>query len=75
MASPSTVKAPSSLALLWLHEATRVYSDCLVDEDDIKKFRGLLAQIVKRRFPQFSLSSYVVSAAHKCRAKLAIICA
>ena len=39
---------------------TRRYSDCLVDEADVQTCRLLLAQVVKRRFPQFALSTYVV---------------
>lgn len=60
MADPTTIVTPAKLAMLWLHETFRVYSDCLVDESDQHLCRSLLVQIVKRRFPQFSLSGFVV---------------
>jgi dynein heavy chain len=59
MVSPTTMDSPAKIALLWLHETMRVYGDCLVNKADISTHRALLAQIVKRRFPQFSLSPYV----------------
>ncbi|XP_035799351.2 dynein axonemal heavy chain 11 [Amphiprion ocellaris] len=38
---PETVKESTDLALLWLHESCRVYSDRLVDVKDLQLFRKL----------------------------------
>nr|XP_020468391.1 dynein heavy chain 11, axonemal-like isoform X3 [Monopterus albus] len=41
LAGPESVKESTDLALLWLHESSRVYSDRLVDVKDLQLFRML----------------------------------
>lgn len=40
----------SDLALLWLHESSRVYSDRLVDDKDLNLFKKLLMETVHEYF-------------------------
>ncbi|KAF7658249.1 hypothetical protein LDENG_00015570 [Lucifuga dentata] len=47
---PETVKDSNDLALLWLHESCRVYSDRLLDVKDQKLFHRLLMETVHERF-------------------------
>ena len=41
---------PVSVVRLWLHEATRVYQDKLIDETDIKTYHKLVMEQVKKGF-------------------------
>ncbi|XP_008293045.1 dynein heavy chain 11, axonemal [Stegastes partitus] len=47
---PETVKESADLALLWLHESCRVYSDRLVDVKDLQLFRKLQMEAVHECF-------------------------
>ncbi|XP_069552287.1 dynein axonemal heavy chain 11 [Brachyistius frenatus] len=47
---PENVKESSDLALLWLHESCRVYSDRLVDDKDLQLFRKLQMETVHECF-------------------------
>ncbi|XP_028280327.1 dynein heavy chain 11, axonemal isoform X1 [Parambassis ranga] len=47
---PETVKESSDLALLWLHESCRVYSDRLVDVKDLQLFQKLQMEAVHECF-------------------------
>uniref|UniRef100_A0A665V5K8 Dynein, axonemal, heavy chain 11 n=1 Tax=Echeneis naucrates TaxID=173247 RepID=A0A665V5K8_ECHNA len=49
-AGPETVKDSTELALLWLHESCRVYSDRLVDDKDLQFFRKLQMETVHECF-------------------------
>ncbi|XP_068619246.1 dynein beta chain, ciliary-like [Battus philenor] len=42
------IKASSDLIRLWMHEATRVYSDKLVDDADNDTFNKLIAEVIKK---------------------------
>lgn len=45
-AEPDSMKESIDLALLWLHESCRVYSDRLVDVTDLQLFRKLQMETV-----------------------------
>ncbi|XP_047455882.1 dynein axonemal heavy chain 11 [Mugil cephalus] len=47
---PDNVKESTDLALLWLHESSRVYSDRLVDVKDLQLFRKLQMETVNECF-------------------------
>ncbi|TMS10512.1 Dynein heavy chain 11, axonemal [Larimichthys crocea] len=49
-AGPESVKESADLALLWLHESCRVYSDRLVDVMDVQLFRKLQMETVHECF-------------------------
>ncbi|GAA6224990.1 dynein heavy chain 11, axonemal-like isoform X1 [Lates japonicus] len=49
-AGPETMKDSTDLALLWLHESCRVYSDRLVDDKDLQLFRRLQMETVHECF-------------------------
>lgn len=42
------IKAQSELIRLWMHEATRVYSDKLVDSSDNENFAKLITDVIKK---------------------------
>ncbi|CAH0400414.1 unnamed protein product [Chilo suppressalis] len=42
------IKAQSELIRLWMHEATRVYSDKLVDSIDNENFNKLIVEVIKK---------------------------
>ncbi|XP_051263753.1 dynein axonemal heavy chain 11 isoform X2 [Dicentrarchus labrax] len=50
LAGPESVKESTDLALLWLHESCRVYSDRLVDVKDLQFFRKLQMETVHECF-------------------------
>ncbi|XP_055624142.1 dynein beta chain, ciliary-like isoform X3 [Toxorhynchites rutilus septentrionalis] len=52
-ANGETCPDPNSLIRLWVHEATRVYSDKLVEDRDIETYRKLRADVVKKSFEEF----------------------
>ncbi|KAM9352911.1 dynein axonemal heavy chain 11 [Symphorus nematophorus] len=49
-AGPKSMKESTDLALLWLHESCRVYSDRLVDVMDLQLFRKLQMETVHECF-------------------------
>lgn len=49
-AEPENVKEATDLALLWLHESCRVYSDRLVDATDLQLFQKLQMETVHECF-------------------------
>ncbi|XP_033023836.1 dynein heavy chain 11, axonemal-like [Lacerta agilis] len=49
-ASPDCVRAPIDLVHLWFHESSRVYSDKLMEENDIEHYNKVLIDTAKRHF-------------------------
>lgn len=49
-ADPESMKESTDLALLWIHESCRVYSDRLVDVTDLQLFRKLQMETVHECF-------------------------
>lgn len=52
-----SLKAPVDLVKLWLHEASRVYGDKLIEQKDMETFQKLKFEVSKaafevRMFPQ-----------------------
>ncbi|XP_075982942.1 dynein beta chain, ciliary-like [Anticarsia gemmatalis] len=47
------IKGSSELIRLWMHEATRVYSDKLVDSSDNDTFAKLIADTIKKNCEEF----------------------
>lgn len=50
--TPDVFKTPTSLCRLYMHEATRVYSDKLTEEKDIQTFHALITEICKKTFEE-----------------------
>lgn len=42
------IKLQSELIRLWMHEATRVYSDKMVDSVDNEAFQKLIMEVIKK---------------------------
>lgn len=49
-ALPDSIRYPSDLIHLWLHESSRVYSDKLMEEKDVELFNKILLDAGKRYF-------------------------
>lgn len=58
VAQPGQFDTPDKFVQLWAHESERVYADRLVTEEDTKRFRLMMQSQVKKRFPQYNISSY-----------------
>merc|ERR1719428_551498 len=46
------------LVLMWIHESERVYGDRLVSVSDLKKYRGLAADLCKKMFGKFNFAKF-----------------
>ena len=51
-ANPKSVKHPDELALIWCHEAQRVFCDRLIDTDDKAMFLKLLSEVTQSELHQ-----------------------
>ncbi|XP_066292954.1 dynein beta chain, ciliary-like [Branchiostoma lanceolatum] len=51
---PDCVKAPLDLVRLWLHEASRVYGDKLIEDKDMEAFAKLQVDYAKKYFEDMS---------------------
>lgn len=49
-ALPETIRYPTDLVHLWLHESSRVYSDKLMEEKDVELFNKILLDAGRRYF-------------------------
>ena len=49
-ATPECLKSPVDLVRLWLHEASRVYGDKLIDTKDMATFAKMKLEIAKSSF-------------------------
>ena len=48
--TPDCIKTPVELVNLWLHEASRVYGDKLIETKDMDTFQKLKFEIAKSGF-------------------------
>ena len=48
--TPDCIKTPVEFVKLWLHEASRVYGDKLIDIKDMDLFQNIKAEIAKTGF-------------------------
>lgn len=55
LTGPETLKESNDLAMLWLHETNRVYSDRLVDAKDLQLFLKLQTETVHECFKVYRL--------------------
>ncbi|XP_029686282.1 dynein heavy chain 11, axonemal isoform X1 [Takifugu rubripes] len=58
-ALPETIRYPSDLVHLWLHESSRVYSDKLMEEKDVELFNKILLDTGKRYFEGVDESMFI----------------
>ena len=49
-AMPDCAKTPVELVRLWMHEASRVYRDKLLDESDFELFDKVIKDCTKKTF-------------------------
>lgn len=55
-----TARTPIDLVRLYIHEASRVYRDKLVDNDDMEGFDNLIQDTVKKNFEVTVLSVFAL---------------
>ena len=48
--TPETIKTPMDTIRLWLHEASRVYADKLIEDKDMETFKKMKFDIAKGGF-------------------------
>ena len=48
--TPETIKTPMDALRLWLHEASRVYADKLIEDKDMDTFQKIKFEIAKIGF-------------------------
>ena len=48
--TPECIKTPVDLVKLWLHEASRVYGDKLIETKDMETFQKMKLDIAKAGF-------------------------
>ena len=48
--TPDCIKTPIDFVKLWLHEATRVYGDKLIDVKDMDSFKNIKADMARAHF-------------------------
>ncbi|TNN78182.1 Dynein heavy chain 11, axonemal [Liparis tanakae] len=58
-ALPESVRYPTDLVHLWLHESSRVYSDKLMEEKDVELFNKILLDTGKRYFEGIDESIFI----------------
>ena len=54
------LKAPVDFVKLWLHEASRVYGDKLIEQKDMETFQKLKVEVSKAAFEVYKLLQFVV---------------
>ncbi|KAI5736150.1 hypothetical protein M8J76_000441 [Diaphorina citri] len=58
-ASGDCVRSSSQLVRLWMHEASRVYGDKMVDKKDIETFNKMLVENIKKVFAEMPENEYM----------------
>ncbi|XP_029380608.1 dynein heavy chain 11, axonemal [Echeneis naucrates] len=58
-ALPESVRYPTDLVHLWLHESSRVYADKLMEEKDVELFNKILLDTGKRYFEGIDESIFI----------------
>jgi dynein heavy chain len=53
-AKPTEFVDAEKLVLLWVHESERIYGDRLVSVADLKKYRGIAAELSKKMFGKYA---------------------
>lgn len=75
--TPECLKTPVDFVRLWLHEATRVYGDKLIDVKDMENFKKMKYEIAKAAFEVRGLvanPSLLVKTASSLNTKLQSSC-
>lgn len=49
-ANGESIRDANQMIQLWVHEANRVYSDKLINEQDIESFNKIIADVIKKNF-------------------------
>jgi dynein heavy chain len=57
-ARPTEFVDGEKVVALWIHESERVYGDRLVSVADLKKYRGLCADLSKKMFAKYNFAKY-----------------
>eukprot|EP00929_Paragymnodinium_shiwhaense_P082767 TRINITY_DN4377_c2_g1_i1.p1 TRINITY_DN4377_c2_g1~~TRINITY_DN4377_c2_g1_i1.p1 ORF type:complete len:2551 (-),score=809.20 TRINITY_DN4377_c2_g1_i1:84-7481(-) len=57
-AKPQEFGDAEKVVCLWIHESERIYGDRLVSVGDLKKYRGLAAELSKKMFGKFNFSKF-----------------
>ncbi|KAL1129229.1 hypothetical protein AAG570_013758 [Ranatra chinensis] len=59
LSTPDCISSPSRFVRLYMHEASRVYGDKMVDSKDQETFRKILVECVKKVFTEMPESEYM----------------
>ena len=57
--TPECIKTPVDLVKLWLHEASRVYGDKLIETKDMDTFQKMKLDIAKAGFEASLYNNYL----------------
>eukprot|EP00928_Gymnodinium_smaydae_P048229 TRINITY_DN3222_c2_g1_i2.p1 TRINITY_DN3222_c2_g1~~TRINITY_DN3222_c2_g1_i2.p1 ORF type:complete len:2601 (+),score=892.36 TRINITY_DN3222_c2_g1_i2:138-7940(+) len=57
-AKPNEFPDAEKVVLLWIHESERIYGDRLVSVSDLKKYRGLAAELAKKMFSKYNFAKF-----------------
>jgi dynein heavy chain len=50
MTKPISIQSPETLCRLWIHEASRIFYDRLINDEDRTWFKDLIMELLQRIF-------------------------